>query len=75
VGAGGGARLDDLRSELDERADGVADDLRTVEQVGERIDRVLDLDDVVLGGLYPGDLADDVLQQRPCSGRRRRTGR
>ena len=60
---GGGTRLDHLRAVLDERADGVAHDLRTVEQVGERVDGVLDLDDVVVGGLDPGDPADDVLQQ------------
>ena len=54
VAAGGGAGLDDLRPVLDERADHVADDLRAVEQVGERLDGVLDLDDVVLGGLEAG---------------------
>src|SRR5207237_10799802 len=39
-----------------ERADSVEDDLRPVEQLGQGLDIVRDLDDVVLDGVDAGDL-------------------
>ena len=61
VAAGRQARLDDLGSELDERADHVADHLRAAEQVGQRGDIVVDLDDVVVDGLDAGNPVQDLL--------------
>ena len=55
VAPGSQAGLHDLAAELGERPDHVADDLGALEQFGQRVDRVLDLDDLVVGGLDAGD--------------------
>jgi hypothetical protein len=41
---------------LGERADGVAHHARPVEEIAQRLDRVVDFDDLVDGGLDPGDV-------------------
>jgi hypothetical protein len=55
VAAGVDAGLDDLAAVLGERADGVEDDLRPVEQLGQGLDIMRDLDDLVLDGVDAGD--------------------
>ena len=61
VAAGGDAGLDYLAAILGERADGVQDDLRAVEQLGQRLDVVRDLDDLVLDGVDAGHLVHGLL--------------
>jgi len=61
VAARGQRRLDGLGAVLDERADGVADDRRALEEAGQRRHVVSDLDHLVVGGLDAGDLVDDGL--------------
>ena len=56
VHAGLEGGLDDGAAEGGERADGVAHDLGAGEQLGERVDLVGDLLDLVVGGLDAGDV-------------------
>jgi hypothetical protein len=73
VAAGRQARLDNLGTEFDERADHVADDLRPTEEVGQGRDIVIDLNDVMVNGLNAGNPLEHLLDQvfvPPGSGER-----
>src|SRR5262245_2083353 len=61
VATGLQACLDHHVTIFDERADHVAYDLRAAEQLCQRLNRVLDLDDLVVGGFDAGNLLDDFL--------------
>jgi hypothetical protein len=61
VTAGVDARLYNRLAVDSERSDGVADDLGAAEQLGERVDRVLHLADLVVGGLDPRDVVKRFL--------------
>ena len=56
MASGGDAGLDDLAAVLGERPDGVADDAGPGEQLGERLDVVGYLDDLVLDRVDAGHL-------------------
>ena len=58
------AGLDHFGAEFDERADHVADHLRPPEQLGQRLDGMFNLNDLVIGGFNTGDLVDHGLG--PC---------
>ena len=61
VTTGGQRGLDHLRPVLDERTDHVAHHAGAGEQLGQRLDRVLDLDHFVVGGLDARHLVDHLL--------------
>src|SRR6266487_1965480 len=61
VAAGIDAGLDDLAAVLGERADGVEDDLRAVKELGQGLDVVRDLDDLVLDGVDARNLVHGLL--------------
>ena len=61
MAAGIDAGLDDLAAVLGERADGVEDDLRAVEELGQGLDVVRDLDDLMLDGVDAGNLVHGLL--------------
>src|SRR4029453_10115028 len=57
--AGRKTGFDNFGAILDEWADHIADDLRTLEQLGERFDRVLNLGNFVVRGFDTGNFLDD----------------
>jgi hypothetical protein len=61
VAAGVERGLHDLGTVRDERADHVADHRGTAEQLGQRTDRVVHLDHLVVDRLDTGDLVEDLL--------------
>jgi hypothetical protein len=59
--AGRKTGFDDFRTILDEWADHIADDLRALEQFGQRFDGVLNLGNFVISGLDTGNFFDNGL--------------
>ena len=62
VGADVEAGLGDLVAVADERPDGVADDLRSLEELGELRHIVRGLDDLMVDRVDAGNVGDDVLR-------------
>ncbi len=67
VTAGRKRSLDHGVAVVDARPGGVADDLRAPEELRQLVDRVLDLDDLVVGGADPGHVVEHVLDPRPVA--------
>ena len=61
--------LGDRRRVVDARADGVADDGGALQQRGERVDLVRDLDDLVVGGADARHVREHVLDLRAVTSR------
>src|SRR6202045_5334630 len=59
--AGRKTGFDNFRAKLDKWADHIADDLRTLEQLGQRFGRVLNLGNLVVRGFDTGNFFDNGL--------------